>query len=78
MTTTETERLEITPRLRGSGERITIPVSQEDYRKVRRGSSWRATVTDLDTGRQYVLRGASCGSPNCFCDAIAMPVKSAK
>ena len=65
----------LTPRMIRTGERLHLNVSKEDLAKVGRGRNWpRAIVTDLDTGQSYKVRPASCGSPNCFCDAIAEPI----
>lgn len=71
---TDPSRRMITPRLR-NGKRLHFYVSPEDFAKVGRGGDWTATVTNLDTGQKYELRGASCGFPECKCDAIAVPVK---
>jgi hypothetical protein len=64
------EQYLLTPRLRG-GERLNLRVSETDYRKIKRGKHWRAVVTDLPTGKQYLVCSASCGIPSCRCDAIA-------
>jgi hypothetical protein len=62
----------ITPRvkLEGAYYRLHLHVSDEDHEKVGRGRAWTAVVTDVPTGRRYRLRGATCGIPTCFCDAI--------
>jgi len=62
-----------TPRMKvnGSEQRVTMHLSDEDYRKIGRGWHWTATVTDLDTGKKVIARGASCGLPHCYCDATA-------
>jgi hypothetical protein len=40
-------------------------------------SKGEARVTDQDTGKTYLVRGASCGLPRCYCDAvIAAELKS--
>lgn len=60
-----------TPRLSlDSGERAEMELSVEDHGKIRRGSTnWKAEVTDLKTGKSYLVKGAACGAPNCKCDA---------
>lgn len=63
-----------TPRMKleGGGEtRLTLHLNDEDYGKLGRGRGWSATVRNLDDGKVYKVRAASCGIPNCFCDAIA-------
>lgn len=58
----------------GNGEfekRVTMRISAEDERKIGRGDLWQAVVTDLNTGKKYLARAASCGSPGCYCDAVA-------
>lgn len=64
-----------TPRLSGTDQRLSMTLSDPDYKKIRRGRRWSATVTDVRTGKKYRARGASCGSPSCFCDAIVKEVK---
>ena len=61
----------VTPR-RGDGTRLELWVSAEDAAKVERGHPWSATVTDIPSGERYLLKGATCESPNCFCDAIVV------
>lgn len=62
-----------TPRLE-DGTRAEMRLSDEDQAKCSRGRNWSAEVTDLLTGKRWKVRGASCGSPRCFCDAIAEPL----
>ena len=66
-----------TPRIsEQSQERKYMILSDVDYTKIRRGS-WSATVTDVNTGISYKVRGAPCSLPNCYCDAvIGEPVAS--
>jgi hypothetical protein len=60
-----------TPRLSyRTEERADMELSVEDYRKVDRGRRWKAEITDLKTSKRYEVKGASCGLPRCFCDAI--------
>ena len=61
--------MKFTPRQADGDERIELELSEEDYAKVLRGEDWEAQVTDLKTGRTYLVRGAYCGLPGCFCDA---------
>ena len=61
----------IFPRISINGEaRIGIQLDDGDYAKIGRGSKWEAGVTDQDTGKTYLVRGASCGLPGCYCDAV--------
>jgi len=62
--------MRFTPRLSDSTERMELDLSDEDHAKVLRGRAWEAPVTDLITGRTYLVRGASCGLSGCFCDAV--------
>jgi hypothetical protein len=56
---------------------LGIQLDDGDYAKIGRGSKWEAGVTDQDTGKTYLVRGASCGLPRCYCDAvIAAELKS--
>jgi hypothetical protein len=50
-------------------DRHEMRLSDEDQAKIRRGR-WKAEVTDLNTGIRYEVKGASCGLPRCFCDAV--------
>ena len=59
----------------GSQERLHLRLSDADMRKIRRGRPWKATVTDLETGVVYRVRGATCGLPRCFCAAEVVPTK---
>jgi hypothetical protein len=62
-----------TPRIKG-GERLKMFISNQDFAKIGRGMPWAAEVTDIDTGKRFKARGASCGSPGCFCDAVVRPL----
>jgi hypothetical protein len=65
----------ITPRKGiNSTERYALTVSADDHAKKVRGEQWAATMTDIRSGQQYKVRGAPCGIPTCFCDAVATPV----
>lgn len=58
-----------------NGERVFMQISYEDSLKVTRGSTKVMGVfTDLKTGKQYKIKGASCGLPNCICDAVGVEV----
>lgn len=52
--------------------RIAIRLSDADIQKIERGHPWQATVTDLETGRMYDLKGAACSLSTCFCDAVVV------
>jgi hypothetical protein len=63
--------LTFTPRISAASEdRARMNLSAADMDKIGRGSKWSATVTDQNTGLRYRVRGASCGLPRCFCDAV--------
>ena len=60
-----------TPRLNyNTDERAKMALSDEDRAKIERGHRWKAEITDLKTMKRYAVKGASCGLPRCFCDAI--------
>lgn len=60
-----------TPRVsEESHKRITMRLNVEDYQKVMRGKRWKAVVRDQNTGKLYEVRGAPCGLPRCYCDAV--------
>jgi hypothetical protein len=61
--------MRFTPRLPDSDERADMDLSAEDFAKLKRGESWEAEVTDLTSGNAFLVRGATCGLPECFCDA---------
>ena len=63
--------MECTPRTR-NGKRLMWDLSPDDIRKIGRGRQWKAIVTDRLTGVAYYVKGASCGSPGCFCDALVV------
>lgn len=65
----------LTPRL-ADGKRVEIYLTSDDWRKIRRGRGWRATVTDVRTNRKYLVRAAACGLPSCFCDATATAMRN--
>ena len=48
---------------------VSLSLSYDDIAKIRRGSPWRATVTDLRTGRKFVVKDADCGAGSCRCAA---------
>lgn len=55
-----------------NGERLSWRISGEDMKNVGRGRKWKATVTNLLDGKTYEVKGASCGSSSCFCDAVVV------
>jgi hypothetical protein len=55
-----------------AGERLRWVLNAEDYAKIQRGRRWKATVTNLVDGKQYVVKGAACPAPDCFCDAVVV------
>ena len=69
---TNDQRHRLTPRKAyKTFDRHELLISNEDQAKVRRGR-WTAIVTDINTKQRYRLRGASCGIPRCFCDAVVI------
>lgn len=48
-------------------ERVRMSISEVDGAKIG-GRTWRATVTDLKTGRRWRVRDAPCGA-SCRCAA---------
>lgn len=71
----ESEGHLFTPRHAQTDVRLRMVVSRDDIRKIGRGDPWRATVTDLASGKRFRTWGASCGQPRCFCDAIAIELE---
>lgn len=63
----------LTPRVsKNSQTRLRMLLSDADVSKCRKSwdsDYWRATVTDQNTGRRYVVESAPCGA-RCHCDAI--------
>jgi len=64
-----------TPREFDSDKRLRLHISAADDALIGRGAGWRATVTDLDTGKRFLARAAACSLPHCFCDAVAVEIK---
>lgn len=54
----------------GSTVRARMTLSDADYAKIKRGKPWRATVTDMESGEKFAVKGADCGSYGCFCAAV--------
>lgn len=52
--------------------RVKMVLSVNDNAKVGRARQWQATVCDLNTGRMWRVREASCGLPRCCCAASVM------
>lgn len=63
------------PKLRSTGERISLDLCPEDEAKIRlRGPGFKGIVHDRLTGQRYRILGANCGLPSCWCDVWAVPV----
>lgn len=63
-----------TPRVaEDSDERLELDISEDDYDRAHIGprESWQGTVTDLQTGRSFLVRSAPCGL-GCWCDAVVV------
>lgn len=61
-----------TPRIsKSSDTRLQMMLSNADIAACAKSFSdtWRATVTDQNTGRRYIVESASCGL-RCHCDAV--------
>lgn len=54
-----------------SDERLRMRISREDQLKTGRGP-WTATITDLNTGCRYQVKGVPCSLPECHCDAAVV------
>lgn len=65
-----------TPRLKTTGERLTLALGYEDHCRIQSGRPWSAQVMDIATGQVYRAEGAECGIPRCYCDAVVTPVNS--
>lgn len=68
-----------TPRIAGTTQRLQM--KRSDIKVVsgnidQRGHAWRATV-QIDNFK-FPVRGATCGLPRCFCDAVIDPKKAKK
>lgn len=48
-------------------DRTILLITQADMDKLPRGSKAEAEVTDLNTGRKYLVHRVSCGLPGCMC-----------
>ena len=60
-----------TPRWQ-DGDRAQMALGAADYAEVMsrlRGSPWELAITDLVSGKKYLVRGADCSCPGCGCDA---------
>ncbi len=60
--------MKFTPRDRETGHRLTLTIKNQ---YIPRGKAWRKVITDTKTGRRFLVSGASCELPNCYCDAVA-------
>lgn len=62
-----------TPYLRaGSDERWELLISDGDLAKIKRGCAWQAEVTDIQSGRRFLVRDADCSIPHCHCAAVVL------
>jgi hypothetical protein len=46
-------------------------------KSIPRGEEWERVVTDKITGRHWLVAGAACSAPGCFCDAIIVAERGA-
>jgi hypothetical protein len=63
-----------TPRWQ-DGDRAEMLVDAADYQTIlaqNRRTGWELAITDLMTGKRYLVRGADCDSPGCGCDAVVV------
>jgi hypothetical protein len=66
-----------TPRKSASSEqRYALEIDDADYVSTHgyRSVDWQAVVTDVLTGARYLVHGAECSLPRCYCDAVAEPI----
>lgn len=56
-----------TPRRKDTGVRMTLDIEECE---IPRGSRWTRVVVEKVSGKRWRARGASCGCPGCYCDAI--------
>ena len=66
-----------TPYHKETNVRLSLRLSDEDLEKMvsaGRNTLIKGDVTDLNTGNQYRIQGATCGIPHCTCDASAEPL----
>lgn len=61
-----------TPRSSDTLQRFKWHISDADSAKIKRGHRWSATVTNLDDGKAYKVRGVPCSLHRCFCDAVVI------
>ncbi len=50
--------------------RLAMALSPEQSTIAYQRGRWRAVLTNLHDGHSYKVRGASCGLPGCYCDAV--------
>jgi hypothetical protein len=65
-----------TPRFKDSEERLRLELNDADWEVANRHRGTfriRGVVTDQNTGKRYLIKGASCGL-QCRCDATAKEV----
>ena len=66
-----------TPKLACTGKRIALNLSDADWAVANRYRGTfrvKGVIVDLNTGKRYRIKGASCGL-SCCCDAIAEEVE---
>ncbi len=49
--------------------RFHMELDAPDMNQIKRGVQWKAEVTDQNTGKMYLVKGVSCGTPHCYCAA---------
>jgi hypothetical protein len=70
-----TNRILCTPKVNlNSEDRLRLFLNEADAKKIQRGFSWTADVTDIDTQIRYKLRGCACSLPSCMCDAYVVNI----
>jgi hypothetical protein len=58
-----------------SSDRFELWLSDTDIKKIKRGRTWKATVTSIVTGAVFKVAGCSCSCPACYCDAYVISIK---
>lgn len=64
-----------------SQERLRLQIPMDKFvisRLSMKGLGYKGKVTDPETGKRYEVWGATCGLPNCDCDAYLVEVEEGK
>jgi hypothetical protein len=62
------------PRVKDTGQRVQMIIAVDDAAALKdRGRGRKGVVTDVHSGRRWVVYGAPCEFPRCLCDATIVP-----